>query len=143
MGAKIMRRRIMAFVLATIVLGACADASTDESVPADTSSDTAAASTVSADGQEEALGQFEDEIDSLSEAIASSESAQELSSAWDALKVELTATVATLRAGGAAARDDVDAALDTFEQELDALDIEENVSAAWDELRSHVEQLMS
>ena len=121
----------------TIVVGACADASTDESVPADTSPDTAAATTAPAGAQEESLGQFENEIDNLSDAIASSESAQELSSAWDALKVELAATVATLRAEGDVARDDVEAALDTFEQELDALDVEENVSAAWDELRSH------
>jgi hypothetical protein len=139
-----MRKRAMAFVLATtMVVGACADASTDDSVPDDTSPDSAAATTAPADGQKEALGQFEDEIDGLSEAISSSESAQALSSAWDALKVELTATVATLRAGGDAARDDVQAALDTFEQELDSIDVEENVSAAWDELRSHVEQLIS
>ena len=139
-----MRSRAIVLVLAmTIVVGACADASTDESVPADTSPDTAAATTVPAGGQDEAVGQFEDEIDNLSEAIASSESGQELSSAWDTLKVELAATVATLRAEGAVARDDVEAALDTFEQELDAIDVDENVSAAWDELRSHVEQLIS
>ena len=139
-----MRSRPTAILLAAaVVFGACADASTDESVPADTSPDTTAATTVPAGGQEDALGQFEDDIDSLSEAISSSESAQELSSAWDTLKVELAATVATLRAEGAVARDDVEAALDTFEQELDAMDVDENVSAAWDELRSHLEQLMS
>ena len=66
-----------------------------------------------------------------------------MSSAWDALKVEMAATVATLRAEGDVARDDVEAAVDTFQQELDALDVEENVSAAWDELRAHVEQLIS
>jgi hypothetical protein len=139
-----MRSRALAFLLAVaFVLSACADASTDESVPADTSPDTAVATTVPAGGQEEALGQFEDEIDSLSDAIASSDSGQELSSAWDTLKVELAATVATLRAEGAVAREDVEAALDAFEQELDAIDVDENVSAAWDELRSHLEQLMS
>jgi hypothetical protein len=89
------------------------------------------------------VGQFEDEIDNLSDAIASSESGQELSSAWDTLKVELAATVATLRAEGAVAREDVEAALDAFEQELDAIDVDESVSTAWDELRSHLEQLMS
>ena len=89
------------------------------------------------------MGQFEDEIDNLSDAIASSESGQELSSAWDTLKVELAATVATLRAEGAVAREDVESALDTFEQELDAMNVDENVSAAWDELRSHLDQLMS
>jgi hypothetical protein len=139
-----MRRRAMAFgMAATMVLGACADASPDESVPADTSPDTAAVTTVPAGAEEESLGQFEDEIDNLSDAIASSESGQELSSAWDALKVELAATVATLRAEGAVAREDVESALDAFEQELDAIDVDENVSAAWDELRSHLEQLMS
>ena len=96
-----------------------------------------------AGAEDEALGQFEEEIDNLSDAIASSESGQELSSAWDALKVELAATVATLRAEGAVAREDVEAALDDFEQELDAIDVDESVSAAWDELRSHLEQLMS
>ena len=139
-----MRSRAMAFVLATmLVVGACADASPDESVPAETSSDTAAATTVPADAQDEAVGQFEDEIDNLSDAIASSESGEELSSAWDTLKVELAATVATLRAEGAVAREDVESTLDAFEQELDAIDVDENVSAAWDELRSHLEQLMS
>ena len=139
-----MRSRMMAFVLATMfVFAACADGSTDESVPSDTSPDTAAVTTVPGGSEEEALGQFEDEIDNLSEAISSSESAQELSSAWDTLKVELAATVATLRSEGAVARDDVEAAVDTFQQELDSLDVEEKVSAAWDELRSHLEQLIS
>jgi hypothetical protein len=139
-----MRRRAMAFgVAATMVLGACADASPDESVPTDTSPDTAAVTTVPAGAEEESLGQFEDEIDNLSEAISSSESAQELSSAWDSLKVELAATVATLRTEGAVAREDVDAAVDTFQQELDSIDVEPNVRAAWEELRSHLEQLVS
>ena len=89
------------------------------------------------------IGQFEDEIDRLSDAISSSESAQELSSAWDTLKVELAATVATLRAEGAVARDDVETALDAFQEELDSLDIGENVSSAWDDVRSHLEQLMN
>ena len=88
-------------------------------------------------------GRSRDEIDNLSDAISSSESAQELSSAWDALKVELAAIVATLRAEGTVAREDVDSALDAFQQELDALDIEESVTAAWDDLRSHLEQLTS
>jgi chromosome segregation ATPase len=137
-----MRRRAMALLLAvTAVLGACADAGTDESVPADTNADPGASTT--APSQEEAVGQFEDEIDNLSEAIASSESAQELSSAWDTLKVELAATVAALRAEGDVARDEVESALDAFEQELDAIDVDENVSAAWDELRSQLEQLIS
>ena len=139
-----MRRRAMVFVLATaLVLGACGDASTDESVPSDTSPDTESATTVPAGADEEALGQVEGEIDNLSDAISSSESAQELSSAWDALKVELAAIVATLRAEGTVAREDVDSALDAFQQELDALDIEESVTAAWDDLRSHLEQLTS
>ena len=138
-----MSSRAMVFVLATtLVVGSCADASPDESVPGDSSSDTAAATTISAGAEDEALGQVEDEIDNLSDAISSSESAQELRSAWDTLKVELAATVSTLRAQGSVAREDVESALDAFEQELEAIDVDENVNAAWDELRSHLEQLM-
>jgi ABC-type phosphate/phosphonate transport system substrate-binding protein len=134
-----MRKKAMAVLLATMsVIGACADASTDESAPGETSPDT-----TTTGAQEETLGQFEDEINRLSDAISSSESAQELSSAWDTLKVELAATVATLRSEGAVAQDDVEAALDAFQEELDSLDIEENVSSAWDDVRSHVEQLMN
>jgi len=139
-----MKGRWMAYVLATIVaLSACADGSTDESVPVASTSDTAGTTTVAAAGQDEALGNLEGEIDSLGEAITSSEAGQELSSAWNTLTVELAAAIATLRSQGDVARDEIQSALDAFEQKLDDLDVEENVRAAWDELRSHVEQLTS
>ncbi len=139
-----MKSRAIAFVLAMIVaLSACADGSTDESVPSSVTSDTAGTTTVAADGQDEALGNLEGEIDSLGEAITSSEAGQDLSSAWNTLKVELAAAIATLRSQGDVARDEIQTALDTFEQKLDDLDVEENVRAAWDQLRSHVEELTS
>ncbi len=124
-----------------VALSACADGSTDESVPGSVTSDTAGTTTVAADDQNEALGNLEGEIDSLGEAITSSEAGQELSSAWDTLKVELAAAIATLRSQGDVARDEIQTALDTFEQKLDDLDVEENVRAAWDQMRSHVEEL--
>ena len=140
-----MKSRAMAYVLlATIVAAsACADGNTDESVPVASTSDTAGTTTVAAADQNEALGNLEGEIDSLGEAITSSEAGQELSSAWDTLKVELAAAIATLRSQGDVARDEIQSALDTFEQKLDELDVEENVRAAWDQLRTHVEQLTS
>lgn len=139
-----MKSRAMAFVLAMIVaLSACADGSTDESVPGSVTSDTTGTTTVAADSQNEALGNLEGEIDSLGEAITSSEAGQELSSAWNTLKVELAAAIATLRSQGDVAREEIQTALDTFEQKLDDLDVEENVTAAWDQLRSHVEELTS
>ena len=54
-----MRNKAMAVLLATMsVIGACADDSTDESAPGETSPDTTPTG-----AQEETLGQFEDEID--------------------------------------------------------------------------------
>ena len=141
-----MRIRTMAVALAVaLALGACADASTDGTVD-DTTGDTSVATTGS-DGTEpagglEAIAELEDDIDALSDAISESEPGQDLSSAWDTLKTELTATVASFRDEGAMTREEIQSDLDAFQQELDELEVDETVRAAWDELRSHIEQLM-
>ncbi|HEY5890052.1 MAG TPA: hypothetical protein VIW94_05075 [Acidimicrobiia bacterium] len=137
-----MRNRTMAFLLATaVVFGACADAGTDESVPGDSNPPTSAESSTPTDSEDEVVGQLEDQIETLSNAISSSETGQELSSAWNTLKIELAATVATLRTQGEVARDELESALDAFEEELDAIEVGEDVSAAWEELRTRLEQL--
>ena len=142
---SIMRRKSIAVALVgALVLAACADASTDQTV-ADATGDTSVATTGS-DGTEsagglEAIAELEDDIDELSNAISESEPGQDLSSAWDTLKTELAAAIASFRDEGAVAREEIDSALDAFQQELDELDVDESVSSAWDELRSHVEQL--
>ena len=142
-----MRRQLTALLLAGLALGACAQDTTDgtdatdpttatTSAGADTTPDTSAA-----DG--ETIAEFQAEIDELATAISESAAAEELTEAWDELSDDLTAAVASIREDGTIAREEIESGLETFEQRLDELNVEENVQTAWDALRSHLEQLLS
>ncbi len=79
----------------------------------------------------------------MSDAISESDSAEELRSAWDTLNTELTASVESIREDGSIAREEIEASLDAFEQQLDDIEVNEDVRTAWDELRTNLEQLMT
>jgi len=138
-----MRTRSIAVVMAgAIALGACAGSTTGSTLPEDQAGDTTVASETSGTGPAiEAITEFQAEIDELSDAISESEAAGDLSAAWETLNTDLAAAMAAIREDGAIAREEIESGLETFEQRLDELDVEENVRTAWEALRSHLEQL--
>lgn len=133
-----------------ITLVACADA-TEGTLPealtgttlAGTADTASPSGTNDPSGDLETIAEFQAEIDELADAISQSEAAQDLSSAWQTLNAELAAAIETIQQDGAIAREEIEAGLEDFEQQLDELAVEENVRIAWEALRSHLEQMMS
>ena len=140
-----MRLRATSIALAGLLaVAACSD-TTGDTIPEATTDTTLAGTSGGTDASSGDLGavaEFQDDIQALSDAISESESAEELRSAWDALNAELTASVESIREGGAIAREEIEASLDEFEEQLDAIEVNEDVRTAWDQLRTNLEQLM-
>jgi gas vesicle protein len=145
-----MRKRnlIIALLVGALALGACSQDTTDgtdttgvtgtESAP---STAVSGADTTFAGG--ETIAELEAEIDQLGSAIAESEAADELAAAWDTLGDEISAALASIGEDGTIAREEIESELESFEQNLDDLEVEENVRTAWEALRSHLERLFS
>jgi hypothetical protein len=83
------------------------------------------------------------EIDALGDAITESEAADELNAAWTTLSAEVAASIAGIREDGTIAREEIESSVEEFQETMDELDVEENVRAAWETLRSRLEQMMS
>lgn len=141
-----MRRRAIALALAGLAgLAACADSTTtslDEALTGTTLAGDAGAEAPGS-GDLDTIAEFQAEVDELSDAIAQSEAADDLSTAWQALNAELAASIQSIQEDGAIAREEIETGLEDFEQRLDELDVEEDVRIAWETLRAHLEQLMS
>ncbi len=141
-----MRRQLTALLIAGLALGACAqDATNGTDATNPTTATSAGADTTpdAATGDSEIIAEFQAEIDELATAISESAAAEELTESWDELSDDLTAAVASIQEDGTIAREEIESGLETFEQRLDELNVEENVQTAWDALRSHLEQLLS
>lgn len=149
-----MRMQLTALLLAGVMaLAACAQESTDGTDAPDATAGTVTTSagaettTAGADttaaGDSETIAEFQAEIDELATAIGESAAAEELTEAWDALSDDLAVAVASIQEDGTIAREEIESGLESFEERLDELDVEENVRTAWEALRSHLEQLLS
>ena len=141
-------RKLTALLLAGLMaVSACAQESTDgpdatDSTSAPPATTAAGAETTSA-GNSETIAEFQAEIDEMATAIGESEAAEELTEAWDGLSDDLAAAIASIQEDGTIARAEIESGLESFEERLDELDVEENVRTAWEALRSHLEQLLS
>jgi hypothetical protein len=133
-----MRNRGTAIALAGLIaLAACSDTTTASTLDEALTGTTLGATVV------DTIAELETQIEEFSDAVTESESAQDLSSAWDTLRTELAATVASFRTEGAIAREEIESDLDAFQEELDEIQVEDEVRSAWEDLRSQLEQLMS
>ena len=141
-----MRKRATSIALAGLLaLAACSDttgSTTSEALTGTTLTGTSGGTGASSDALA-AVAAFQEDIQTLSDAISESDSGEELRSAWDTLNAELTASVESIREDGAIARDEIEASLDAFEQELDEIEVSDDVRTAWYELRTNLEQLMT
>lgn len=142
-----MRKRATSIALAGLLaLAACADTTggttTSEALTGTTLTGTSGGTGASSDALA-AVAAFQEDIQTLSDAISESDSGEELRAAWDTLNTELTASVESIREDGSIAREEIEASLDAFEQQLDDIEVNEDVRTAWDELRTNLEQLMT
>ena len=139
-----MRNRATSIALAGLLtLAACSGTTggtTSEALTGTTLTGTSGGTGATSDALA-AVAAFQEDIQALSDAIAESESAEQLSSAWDTLNAELTASVESVREDGAIARSEIEQSLDAFEQQLDDIEVNEDVRTAWEELRTNLEQL--
>jgi phage-related minor tail protein len=142
---EVMRKAATSIALAGLLaLAACSGATGGTTSEALTG--TTLAGTGGTDAASDALAAvaaFQEDIQALSDAIAESDSAEEVRTAWDTLNAELTASVESIREDGSIAREEIEASLDTFEQQLDEIEVSEDVRTAWEELRANLEQLMA
>jgi hypothetical protein len=86
------------------------------------------------------LGDLETEIEDFATAIAESDAADEVRSAWNTLAAELMTVVESAEDGTAVPRERIESELDEFAETLDGLEVEENVRAAWQNLRTQLEE---
>jgi hypothetical protein len=134
-----MRTKLWLFTIVTaLALAACSE--TGGTDLAEETTPTAGATGTTTGGTSGETGASET-IAELSEAIAASGTPQELASAWDSLSTEITASIAALREDRTIAREQIESSVEEFEQSLDDMEVDEDVRAAWEALRSHLEQL--
>lgn len=133
-GMNMPRSRLLLAVLATtLIVGACSD-----------TLGTVDASSLPGSGEvSDAATELQAEMSELADQIQSSDAAAELQSAWGDLQAEISAGIAALTSDGAVDTEALQAELDEFETQLDALgdDVGDEVIDAWNELRSQLEQL--
>lgn len=140
------RNLTIALLAGALALGACAQETTDSTDTTGVTGTEPATSSTMSDADTtfaETIAELEAEVDQLGSAIAESEAAEELAAAWDTLGDEISAAVASIGEDGTIAREEIESELESFEQNLDDLEVEENVRTAWEALRSHLEQLFS
>ena len=141
-----MRKGITSIALGGLLaLAACSgttESTTSEALTGTTLAGTSGGTDASSDALA-AVAAFQEDIQALSDAIAESDSAEEVRTAWDTLNAELTASVESIRDDGSIAREEIEASLDTFEQQLDEIEVSDDVRTAWEELRANLEQLMT
>jgi hypothetical protein len=143
-----MKTRISLLIVGSaLALAACADSDgglAEGTVTTATSGPEATTGDTSADGTApEMVTELQAEVEALGDAISESETAEELNAAWTTLSAQVAASIAGIREDGTIAREEIESAVEEFEEQLDELDVEENVRTAWEELRSRLEQMMS
>ena len=144
----IMKKQLTACLMAgAVALGACAQDTTDgtdtTSSPGTVSNTSTTLSGADAtSGDNETIVELQTEIDALASAIAESDAAEELGAGWDTLRTELATALVSIQEDGTVAREEIEDRLESFEQRIDELEVEENVRTSWDALRSHLEQLL-
>ena len=90
-----------------------------------------------------AVAAFQEDIQALSDAISESESGggAEVGLGHAEHRAHCLRRVDFARTGDR--REEIEASLDAFEQQLDEIEVNEDVRTAWDELRTNLEQLMT
>lgn len=143
-----MRKPLTAVVFAGVLtLAACSgDGVTTTSAGAGDTSTTDAGATSSSEGDlSGAIEEIEAEINALQAQIQNSAAAEDLQSAWTDLTAELTVAMSEMVQDGVVDSTAVEAALDDFQADLEALgdEVEPELVAAWEALRTKIESLMS
>lgn len=130
-------RVLIVALIGALALAACSD-------PPDTV-DEAVSSLPSEEEVTDALANLQSEIDAVATEIENSDAADELREAWSNVEAELTEAANSIASNETIDTEAVRAELEEFQTEVEAAgdDVSDELAAAWDELRSTFEQLMS
>lgn len=141
-----MRKPLTAVLLAgALALTACGGEGVT-TTSAGVTSTTDAGATSSTEGDlSGAIEEIEAEINALQTQIQNSAAADDLQSAWTDLTGEITVAMSDMVQDGVVDTTAVETALDDFQADVEALgdDVEPELVAAWEALRTKIESLMS
>lgn len=86
----------------------------------------------------------EEQMDTLSEEIQSSDAAEGLQDAWADIQTAVTAAIASMQADGTVATEGIEEALNDFQSEVDAAgeEISPELRTAWESLRTSIQELV-
>lgn len=129
-------RILIVTLVGALAIAACSD--TPDTL------DEAVSSLPGEDDVAELTTEIEAEVQELSTEIENSEAADQLRDAWTEVRAEVTEAVGALTTGSAVDTEAVRAELDEFQAEIEAAgeEVGPDLTAAWNELRSKVEQLI-
>lgn len=88
--------------------------------------------------------EIQTEIEAVATEIENSEAADDLSAAWSDIQTEINAAVDSITSDGTVDTEAIQAELDEFQTEVEAAGdaVSDDLVAAWNELRSTVEELI-
>lgn len=103
--------------------------------------------TVSDEVEQDAIdlaADVEEQMDTLTEEIQSSDAAEDLRDGWTDIQSAVTAAIASMQADGTIATEGIEDALTEFQSDLDAAgdEITPELQAAWESLRTSIQELV-
>lgn len=138
-----MKRLTSILFAGVLVLAACSGGDLDD-VASELEDVTDA--TVSDEVEQDAMdlaADVEEQMDTLSEEIQSSDAAAGLQDAWADVQTAVTAAIASMQADGTVATDGIEEALNDFQSEVDAAgdEIAPELRSAWESLKTSIQEL--
>lgn len=139
-----MKRLFALLVAGMLVLAACSgDGLDDATSDLEDATDVTVADDVE-QGAMELAADVEEQMDTLSEEIQSSDAAGGLQDAWADIQTAVTAAIASMQADGTVATDGIEEAVDDFQAELEAAgeEIAPELRSAWESFRTSLQDLI-
>ena len=140
-----MKRLLIATVVGALALVSCgSDTIEDVADDIENSTDVSVSDEVEANAVALAAD-VEQQMDTLTTEIQSSEAAADLQDAWSNIQGAVTAAIASMQTDGSISTDGLSEAIDEFEAEVTEAgdEIGPEITEAWNSLRSSLEQLMN
>lgn len=130
-------RLLLIALIGALAIAACSD--TPDSV------DDAVTSLPGEEDMAEAAADIQAEIEAVSTEIENSEAADDLRAAWSDIQVEINSAVDSVTSNETVDTEAIQAELDEFQAEVEAAgdEVSDELVAAWNELRSTFEELIS
>lgn len=129
-------RIVVAVLIGLLAIVACSDApdSVEDAV-----------SSLPEEGEvSDAVTDIQSEIDAVATEIQNSEAADELQAAWADMQAQISSTIDSIQSNEAIDTEAIRTELDEFQSELEAAgdEVGDELTAAWNQLRSTIEQMI-